>query len=302
MPNPVPVRGNHDRHRGESAYAEGLFLFSLFDPNPTANLGGIPAKKANFCALQFAQGLALEASKREVTLLRKVSLVAAMALVLLLNCVSVYAATTEKGTPANKASQAKTAPTLPAPPVKPAADKVAPEQQQQPVAPEYVIKFGDRGDDVKKVQKLLADTGFYADDVDGIFGSVTLAAVKEFQSVNGLPVDGTVGKTSIAYLERSNTEPSRYNRTLTMTATAYTRFDDGCGNYTSRGHLLRKGLVAVDPNVIPMGTRLYIPGYGYAIADDIGGAIKGNKIDLAFESLSDAYQFGRQKITVYILD
>ena len=51
-----------------------------------------------------------------------------------------------------------------------------------------------------------------------------------------------------------------------------------------------------------MGTRLYIEGYGYAVADDIGGAIKGTRIDLAFESRGDALRFGVQKVNVYILD
>jgi 3D (Asp-Asp-Asp) domain-containing protein len=59
--------------------------------------------------------------------------------------------------------------------------------------------------------------------------------------------------------------------------------------------------VAVDPRVIPMGTRLFIPGYGVAIAGDTGGAIRGNRIDLGFNSLSDALRFGRRAVTVYRL-
>ena len=86
-----------------------------------------------------------------------------------------------------------------------------------------------------------------------------------------------------------------------MKATAYSRFDPGCGSYTARGNLLHKGLVAVDPHVIPLGTRLYIPGYGFAIADDTGGAIKGHVIDLAFDSHQEAINFGVRHITVYIL-
>lgn len=165
------------------------------------------------------------------------------------------------------------------------------------------IQLGMRGDDVITLQKLLSETGFYAGEIDGIFGKGTLRAVKEFQQVSGLPVDGVVGKDTLLYLKRfGSTEPGRYSRVLTMSASAYTAYDDGNSNHTSRGNPLRKGLVAVDPSVIPLGTRLYIPGYGYAIADDIGGAIQGNRIDLAFESRSEALQFGRQKITVYILD
>lgn len=165
-----------------------------------------------------------------------------------------------------------------------------------------LIKQGMRGEEVQHVQKLLADAGFYAGLLDGVFGSGTLSAVKAFQKSAGLPADGVIGKETLLFLERASAAPSRYNRTLTMTATAYTAYDDGNGNYTYRGNFLRKGLVAVDPTVIPLGTRLYIEGYGYAIADDIGGAIKGNKIDLAYENRQDALQFGRQKVTVYVID
>ncbi|MCX7781241.1 MAG: 3D domain-containing protein [Negativicutes bacterium] len=167
---------------------------------------------------------------------------------------------------------------------------------------EKLIKQGMRGEDVLYVQKLLAGAGFYAGPLDGIFGSGTLAAVKMFQQSAGLSADGVVGNETLKFLERAGAAPSRYSRSLVMTATAYTAQDDGTSGYTYRGNLLRRGLVAVDPSVIPLGTRLYIEGYGYAIADDIGGAIKGNKIDLAFENRADAFRFGVQKVTVYVLD
>jgi 3D (Asp-Asp-Asp) domain-containing protein len=87
-----------------------------------------------------------------------------------------------------------------------------------------------------------------------------------------------------------------------MDATAYSAEDPGCGPYTARGSRVAKGLVAVDPGVIPLGTRLYITGYGPAVADDTGGAIHGQVIDLAFNSRSEALQFGRRQVTVYILE
>jgi 3D (Asp-Asp-Asp) domain-containing protein len=62
------------------------------------------------------------------------------------------------------------------------------------------------------------------------------------------------------------------------------------------------GVVAVDPNVIPLYTRLYIEGYGPAIAGDIGGAIRGQRIDLCFDSLGEALDWGRRPVTVYILN
>ena len=53
--------------------------------------------------------------------------------------------------------------------------------------------------------------------------------------------------------------------------------------------------------MIPLGTRLYIPGYGFAIAGDTGGAIIGRRIDLGFDSIADAMQFGRRTVKVYTL-
>lgn len=88
---------------------------------------------------------------------------------------------------------------------------------------------------------------------------------------------------------------------LSMVATAYTAGCPGCTGYTASGYRAGHGIVAVDPGVIPLGTRLYIPGYGFAIAGDTGGAIRGNRIDLGFNSLADALQFGRRVVKVYTL-
>jgi 3D (Asp-Asp-Asp) domain-containing protein len=70
---------------------------------------------------------------------------------------------------------------------------------------------------------------------------------------------------------------------------------------TALGWQAGYGIVAVDPRVIPLRTRLYIPGYGYAVAGDTGGAIRGSRIDLGFNTYRDARQFGRRNVTVYLL-
>ncbi len=91
-------------------------------------------------------------------------------------------------------------------------------------------------------------------------------------------------------------------RTLTVEATAYDGV--GLGGMTATGNLIQSTsdkVIAVDPNVIPLGSRVYIPGYGEAIAWDTGGAIKGNIIDLNM-SHGDAIQWGRQTVTITILD
>ena len=94
-----------------------------------------------------------------------------------------------------------------------------------------------------------------------------------------------------------------YTKSLSVTATAYC-----LKGTTASGTQSRYGAIAVDPSVIPLGTRMYIVSddgnwiYGYATAEDTGGAIKGNKIDLFYDSYDTCIQFGRRTCTVYILD
>lgn len=94
--------------------------------------------------------------------------------------------------------------------------------------------------------------------------------------------------------------------TLTMTATAYTAYCEGCSGITKNGTDIRANphlkVIAVDPNVIPLGTRVWVEGYGEAIAADIGGAIKGNIIDVFIPSHEEALQWGRKTVKVRILE
>jgi 3D (Asp-Asp-Asp) domain-containing protein len=84
---------------------------------------------------------------------------------------------------------------------------------------------------------------------------------------------------------------------LKMVATAYFS-----GGKTATGLQARKGIVAVDPSVIPLGTKLYIEGYGEAQAADIGSSIKGNRIDLCFDSLQECKTYGKRNINVYLVE
>lgn len=90
---------------------------------------------------------------------------------------------------------------------------------------------------------------------------------------------------------------------MVMTATAYAPFYCGGSKSgkTATGIKAKKGVVAVDPRVIPLGTKLYIPGYGYALAADTGGAIKGRRIDLCYNTRGEVYRFGKKKVKVYIV-
>ncbi|MFC4076604.1 G5 and 3D domain-containing protein [Salinithrix halophila] len=90
----------------------------------------------------------------------------------------------------------------------------------------------------------------------------------------------------------------KYKKTMAAETTGYT----ATGNKTATGTTPRRGTVAVDPSVIPLGTRLYIPGYGQAVAEDTGGAVNGNVIDLFFDTREEAIQWGRRNVTAYILE
>ncbi|SDO28389.1 3D domain-containing protein, partial [Alkalicoccus daliensis] len=94
--------------------------------------------------------------------------------------------------------------------------------------------------------------------------------------------------------------------TINMEATAYTAYCVGCSGVTATGIDLRANpnqlVVAVDPNVIPLGSTVHVEGYGQAIAGDTGGAIQGNKIDLFMPERGDAVNFGRQNVNVTIID
>lgn len=97
-----------------------------------------------------------------------------------------------------------------------------------------------------------------------------------------------------------------YSKVLTCTATAYTT-ERQAWKITATGTTARVGAIAVDPRVIPYGTKMFIVSsdgsitYGIATAEDCGGAIKGSKIDLFFNTYEECIQFGRRSCTVYIL-
>ncbi len=99
-----------------------------------------------------------------------------------------------------------------------------------------------------------------------------------------------------------------YSRTEQYTATAYTHTDEGCNMTTATGTTVRMGTVAVDPTMIPYGTRMFIVTndgkyvYGMGTAEDCGGAIKGNRLDLYFPTTEECFKFGVKGCTVYFLD
>ncbi len=97
----------------------------------------------------------------------------------------------------------------------------------------------------------------------------------------------------------------RFKRSLEVTATAYCPCAKCCGSSakgtTATGVPAARGVIAVDPRVIPLGSRVYVDGYGYAVAADVGSSIKGNKIDVCFDTHEEALAWGYKRTKVYIL-
>ena len=92
-----------------------------------------------------------------------------------------------------------------------------------------------------------------------------------------------------------------YSQVMGMEATAYLPTDGSAEGITAMGIPATYGIVAVDPDIIPLGSRVYIPGYGEALAADTGGAIYGYRIDLCIENYWEAMDFGRRNVTVFVL-
>src|SRR5690625_707707 len=106
--------------------------------------------------------------------------------------------------------------------------------------------------------------------------------------------------------QANQTEESPEGKTISVTSTAYTAECDGCSGVTSPGVDLNANpdakVIAVDPTVIPLGSKVYVEGYGYATAADTGGAINGNKIDVHISSKDEALSWGTKTVNVTIVE
>ncbi|WP_042147537.1 G5 and 3D domain-containing protein [Paucisalibacillus sp. EB02] len=120
------------------------------------------------------------------------------------------------------------------------------------------------------------------------------------ESKNRIVAIGTKEPQNLVTLSASD------GKEYTMTASAFTATCDGCSGYTATGINLKANpdmkVIAVDPSVIPLGTKVWVEGYGEAIAGDTGGNISGMRIDVHVPSKSDAYKWGVRKVKVIILD
>lgn len=175
------------------------------------------------------------------------------------------------------------------------------DEQVIPFQEERRVDYGLTAGTVKTIQS----------GQNGLMQCVTLVTEKD-----GVEVGRTVLKKQVITEPRNqvlligsrspiNSTVSRHDLTafqpraeMVMEATAYTH----TGNRTATGIYPYVGVVAVDPRVIPLGTRLFVEGYGPAVAADTGGLIKGRIIDVFFDTEEECIQWGRRKVKVYILE
>ncbi len=181
-------------------------------------------------------------------------------------------------------------------------EKVVNKNKNMDLGTSKVVQTGKNG---------LKKSYFKKEFINGELHSTEL--VKE--EIVNKPISEIVEKGTKDLIVATSRGDTSYRKSITMTATAYDLSFESTGKrpgdryygLTASGTKARPGVVAVDPKVIPLGTKLYVQSldgskdYGFAIAEDTGGAIKGNKIDLFFESSKEVYRFGRRKVKVYIL-
>ena len=165
--------------------------------------------------------------------------------------------------------------------------------------------------DGKEVSRTILDQTVITESVDSVIavGKVvensvqqpTLETTPEAPAAPNMPIIGN------GIITTPDGEVLTYTGQLDVIATAYTNTDPGCTIWTAIGTYCRVGAIAVDPTVIPYGTRMYIVThdgqyiYGIAVAEDCGGSIKGNRIDLYFDTDAECWTFGIRGATVYFL-
>ncbi|QKG84831.1 DUF348 domain-containing protein [Kroppenstedtia pulmonis] len=180
------------------------------------------------------------------------------------------------------------------------------EDSDLPKGEKKVVKQGKKGQEIYQITALYKNGKAMVTDkklIDSVKPVTEIVKVgagetKEEKEENSTTEEKKKESTQVASSGGSRIAGLKYKKSISGQATGYTH----TGNPTATGVMPRRGTIAVDPSVIPLGTRLYIPGYGQGVAQDTGGAVRGNIIDLFFESRSEAIQWGRRNVTIYILE
>lgn len=137
--------------------------------------------------------------------------------------------------------------------------------------------------------------------IDGIL--TTKTPVREDITVTQRNEIVAVGTMRVFRPMSIGTDSFSYWKVMRVFATSYDANCLGCNQWTATGAIVDKGICAVDPKVIPMHAHFYVPNYGFCVAEDVGGAIKGNKIDLGFDDLKHHQgEWSARYVDIYLMD
>ncbi len=201
----------------------------------------------------------------------------------------------------------------------------APQAADASIGDHGSMTYGDVNSSVAELQDTLKEKGYFHGYTGSTFGPRTLSAVKDFQEANdisspagdyfgvaGPQTQAALGGSSdssdeeVAGASTSESSESTGGDSMTMEATAYTAECAGCSGITATGVNLNNdrdaNVIAVDPDVIPLGSTVKIEGMGTYEAADTGGAINDDRIDIHVPTKSDAFAFGRQDVEVTVVD
>lgn len=165
-----------------------------------------------------------------------------------------------------------------------------------------VIELNDKVSELTSANKKhVADYAKLQNDYNTLKKNKAIAAEKAKQQSSSQLATASMNKEYVAP-SRSNNQTA--TKTFYVEATAYTAYCAGCSGTTATGIDLRSNpgvkVIAVDPRIIPLGSKVWVEGYGHAVAGDTGGAIKGNKVDLFMPSKTSANQWGRKKVQIKV--
>lgn len=161
------------------------------------------------------------------------------------------------------------------------------DNNQLPIGQKRVLQAGAPGKDKITYKYVLKD---------GYFQKIEIARQQE-----AAPIEAVIERGPKLDTVMTGEGAIPYKRKMVVEASAYTLAEGSGTGMTSIGIVPYEGIVAVDPDVIPYYTRMYIPGYGFAMAGDTGGAIIGNRVDLYMTDYGRAILWGRRDVEIYIL-
>ncbi|WP_305880120.1 3D domain-containing protein [Sporosarcina sp. Marseille-Q4943] len=180
----------------------------------------------------------------------------------------------------------------------------------------YVVEEGDTlfrialnhdmtVDELKSLNNLSGET-IYPGDVLTISGEGSVDDIVAVSTVKVASANEESVPKKPAFNSAVSTPPASSGTEMTVTATAYTAYCTGCSGTTAYGIDLRANpdqkVIAVDPSIIPLGTKVWVEGYGEAIAGDVGSAIKGHKIDVFIPTYESAMEWGVKKVKLKIIN